>query len=37
MRPINSTSEPMQVGDRVAWTVDGEPAQLSASMTLRSR
>jgi hypothetical protein len=24
MRPINSTSEPMQVGDRVAWTIDGE-------------
>jgi hypothetical protein len=25
MRLINSTSEPMHVGDRVAWTVDGEP------------
>jgi hypothetical protein len=28
MRPINSTSEPMQVGDRVAWTVDGEPGTI---------
>ena len=30
MRPINSTSEPMQVGDRVAWTIDGEPGTIVA-------